>query len=558
MYGIYLAVFIERNGMLVRREQVVLEASRPTARAWKDAICPEHRLFLLRLWMACVVLVWMGACCLLPMLAYAGAGSPQKAEVSIQDIRGIHLLPYNFTLPIFGKKIAVDELAKLLPQDQYAVFFPSFGHFAQGMAMLSENGRFVQGMAILSENGRFAQGLERPSKEGRLAKGAVSKQTSAERQDIVSRVLRRYQRQLCFDVVEFSKSVASKKIRGVAMTGGDVDFVEGTDITLLFQTSDPKGFREALRCFATGRVVTKVQGEIEDLMYAGVASAHREISSFVMVMGDVVALSNSVAALRRVAHARYEPKESLAALDQYRFFRMRYLYDSEERVFLLMGDEALRLLGSPHLRVLQWRRAQVREQIRQQTALRRTMLLQGKHTARRLDIVPKIPDGGGLWLEGDRIFSEYYGSLRFMTPLRELEIMRITPAEKKAYEAWRGQYESKRRSFFDPIAMRISERDRRLRIDFSVIPLMTASVLRRWFDPMGSRSDAKSSEKAFAFLRRLFEAGGVRSGGSTKASASATSRPTTKNVEVLEWGVVFEQDGLSVRTVLQSPQAAAQ
>ncbi len=570
MYRGDVVVFVERIGMLANREQIVLAASRPTVRAWEDVICREQRLFLLRLWMACVVFVWMGACCWLPMLAYAGAGSPQKADVSIQDIRGIHLLPYNFTLPIFGKKIAVDELAKLLPQDQYAVFFPSFGHFAQGMAMLSEGGRFAQGIEKVSKHGLFARWEAMLSEGRRFVKRSANKQASAGKQDIVSRLLRRYQSQLCFDVVEFSKSAASKKIRGVAMTGGDVDFVEGTDITLLFQTSDPKGVSDALRCFPRDRGVTKVEGEIEDLAYTGMASEHREISSFIMVMGDVVALSNSVAALRRVAHARYEPKESLAALDQYKFFRMRYPYDSGERVFLLMGDEALRLLGSPHTRVLRWRRAQVREQIRQLTALRLAMFSQGKHPARRLSVVSKIPDGGGLWLEGDQIFSEYYGSLGFMTPLRELAIMQITPAEKKDYKAWRGQYESKRQSFFDPIAMRISERDRRLRIEISVVPLMRASVLRRWFEPTGdSRLGGGTKTSTPATSRPI-----------TNTSAFVASRPTTKNVtptakhekhsfqktdglgawgafRVVEWGVVFEEDGLSARVVLQSPKASA-
>ncbi len=374
----------------------------------------------------------------------------QKASVPIQDIRGIHIPPYNFTLPIFNKKIALDALASLVPQDQYAVFFPSFGRFTQGFSMLLQYGRLVMGLGG----------------EG----------------DLASRLVRRYQHQLCFDLAKIAKHPSSATIQRVAMTGGDIDFATGTDVALLFQTTDPKGLMEQIQCSAEGVGIVHSKGMIEDLPYTGASSVHREISSFVMAMGDVVVVSNSVAALRRIAHARYEPKESLAALHEYKFFRMRYPHHADEMVFLLVSDEALRLWGSPHIRLLAERRARVRRQILEQTAHHLPELVQGKSRAQRLDIVPDVADGGGLWLEGNRIFSEYYGSLEFMTPLRELTITHITPTEKQAYEVWRAHYESKWRGFFDPIAFRMLERDGKITTDLSVVPLIGTSSLRRWMD----------------------------------------------------------------------------
>ncbi len=69
-----------------------------------------------------------------------------------------------------------------------------------------------------------------------------------------------------------------------------------------------------------------------------------------------------------------------------------------------------------------------------------------------------IPDGGGaVWdhaRQGRRLGS-IYNTLHFATPLIELPIDSVSPAEEREYNEFRQQYLDLWRRYFDPVGMRI-------------------------------------------------------------------------------------------------------
>jgi hypothetical protein len=77
--------------------------------------------------------------------------------------------------------------------------------------------------------------------------------------------------------------------------------------------------------------------------------------------------------------------------------------------------------------------------------------------------------------------SDAYNTLAFATPLLELPMDNVTPRESMAYGTFRQEYLQLWRRYFDPVGMRLSLRDKRVRVETYILPLIDDngySVLR--------------------------------------------------------------------------------
>jgi hypothetical protein len=85
-------------------------------------------------------------------------------------------------------------------------------------------------------------------------------------------------------------------------------------------------------------------------------------------------------------------------------------------------------------------------------------------------------------LTSSGVSSSVYGTLDFMTPIRELQIDRITKREAVAYGRWRNTYQQNWRQYFDPIACRIALKENSIGLDLTVMPLIASTDYRQFVE----------------------------------------------------------------------------
>ena len=81
----------------------------------------------------------------------------------------------------------------------------------------------------------------------------------------------------------------------------------------------------------------------------------------------------------------------------------------------------------------------------------------------------EFPELGKVSLINGQIQSSKFGNLSFLKSVNELNITKITPAEKKAYEFFRNRYQSHWSKYFDPISAQLSMENGRIKGDLSIL-----------------------------------------------------------------------------------------
>ena len=140
-----------------------------------------------------------------------------KAEVTtiaLDSIRGVTVKEFDWKPMIKGLKPKKDPLAALIPDDQYAIFLPSF----QAMTDLIDNAD-KQGTPVLQ---------------------------AAEPRATDARVRQRYERQLGLSSSQLSRLIGPLLINSIAVTGADPYLRTGADIAVLFQAKHPDALRKSV------------------------------------------------------------------------------------------------------------------------------------------------------------------------------------------------------------------------------------------------------------------------------------------------------------------------
>ena len=374
----------------------------------------------------------------------------ETATVPIANIQGITVNAFDWTPLIKDLHPAADALAELIPEDQHAIFFPSFTAFNTLLDQADEHS-----LPLL-----------------RLAESRS--------EDALTR--ERYQTQLGLSVTMLGKLLGPTLIESVAITGSTPYLRMGSDITFLFQAKgdSPDALRKAivtqisLNTAATpGVQVAKADGP--NYSYSSMTTPDRRVSSYVATFGNVVVVTNSTKQLDAIAAVVKKQQKSLATAPEYTFFRNRYPRgEADQTALLVLSDATIRRWCGPRVRIADARRTAALAVLADLDAAR----IEGKLPEPLTNPCPTV-DLGELTLTPAGVRSSIYNTAAFMTPIGELDLDKVTPQEKMAYERWRDGYQRGYRQFFDPIAVKFSFTQQQLAVDVTVMPLIGESDYNR-------------------------------------------------------------------------------
>ncbi|MFP6855139.1 MAG: hypothetical protein VB980_05090, partial [Opitutales bacterium] len=364
-----------------------------------------------------------------------------NVTVRVDTIEGITIEEFDWKQLLKEQKTILDPLASSVPHDQHALFFRTFSDM---MTVFDE--ATLRGTP-------FLRMFETRSESAKSKK--------------------KYELQLCLPATELSRLLGPQLIDSVVFTSSDPFLRTGTDLAILYKA---KNLQALVAAFALRRAQTAtmhpdakaVSGQVNGISYSGLVSKDRLVCSYSATLGkNVVAVTNSLAQLKKLTIAHSGMKPSLAKLDEYRFFRQRYLHgNAEEKAFLMVSDAALRRWCGPRWRIAASRRTRAAAALSE---------LQARKIAGKPLDAQNFGQLGKVSLVNDQVHSSIYGNLRFLKPIAELELEKVSQAEKQAYEVFRRRYQSNWSAFFDPIAASIYMDEDKLTGDITILPLIGGS-----------------------------------------------------------------------------------
>lgn len=384
------------------------------------------------------------------------AGSSNQATVPITNLTGITISEMDWKPLLTNARPQHDPLARYIPADQHAIFFPSF----TAMTTLLDEA---------DADGTPALQFLEPRSEDALTRT-------------------KYQKQLCLDLDDLSRMVGPHVISSVALTGSDPYLRTGTDLGVLFEVKSPallKTFIAAKHAAIQerDRAAQAVNGTIEGVAFTGVVTQDRSISSYLATLEDTVLVSNSRQQLAFMIEAAKGKRAALGGLDEYAFFRTRYLRDNkEESAFIILTDATIRRWCGPQWRIANSRRTRAAAALADAQASNLNAMVKGTAKAGPVQTRFSSTDVGEIRVTTNGVVSSVYGTLDFLTPIVELPLTMVTREEADAYQMWRDGYQSNWRQFFDPIAIRVSSTGAQLKADLTVMPLIGGSDYRQFID----------------------------------------------------------------------------
>lgn len=378
----------------------------------------------------------------------------EEATVPVDSISGVTTRAMDWKSMVKGLKPELDPLAKYVPGDQHAVFFPSFGALTQVLDEVD-----ARGTQLLDYFGASTE--DHGTKD-------------------------RYQRQMCLPFSTLGRLLGPQVVSAVALTGSDPFVLGGSDVVLLFECKEPailEAFLGARHKEALQNGATRVEGEVPGARYTGVVTPDRTVSSYVARYGETLVVTNSFPALTRVAVTAVDSTKSMLAVDEYVWFRDRYRRGEDgESALLVLPDAAIRRWAGPRSRIGDARRLRAAAVMADVQARHVDALMAGSLTPGSSAAAPNVAASADFVWTRHGVHSPVWGNLGFLTPISELSVDRVTPSEKVAYENFRDTFQQRWR-VFDPIAVRFSARADRLDVDATIQPLVLDSEygeLRRW------------------------------------------------------------------------------
>ncbi len=266
------------------------------------------------------------------------AANPRRNTVKLADLEGptVESHPWGKMLAaqtLAGKQPEASPLSLCVPADQYFVEFRSLGKLLEA----SEVGD-LWGDHLFTQAAKSAQS----QRAGERVKAQLAMQT-----DPLARPF--------YDMV----------VSEVALTGSDLYFREGTDVTLLFAVKQPEVFKLRMDGFLEAAAKSRPDavrstGKILGVDYVEVSTPDRAISALsAYPRPDLHVRSNSKAALERVL-AAVAGQQGVARLgDTAEFKYIRTLMprgDKREDGFVYLSDPFIRHIVGPQVKLTELRR----------------------------------------------------------------------------------------------------------------------------------------------------------------------------------------------------------
>jgi hypothetical protein len=398
--------------------------------------------------------------------------TPPRGErsVALSEVQGVTVPAQPWDRLLAGEKPQAEPLAGLVPHDNYYVFFKSIRKFIDFGELLDQWGTSV--LRVYEIKSRDGQHRER------------------------------YERQLCLKSTVLAKTLGPALVKGVAVTGSDPYVREGTDVTVIFHVANRPLFLAAVEGFLQQarkehrRRLREDREKYHGTTIETFVTPLREVSLHRAVVGDFVIYANSPVGVRRVLDAHEGRSKRLAEASDFRYMRTVFPPDDrEEDGFVFLPDAFIRQLTGPASRIKEKRRVEALTSLYMVTSAAlfcawETGKIPADHAAvlagagLRPEDVPVPEDKGVRWDSGRQMaVANVYNTIPFATPLIELPIDKVTPAEARDYARFRDEYAKLWRTYFDPIGLRLSLDDRRVRVETHIVPLAASEqyrALRDW------------------------------------------------------------------------------
>jgi hypothetical protein len=382
--------------------------------------------------------------------------------VPIGKLEGIDVPEHPWEKMMAGKRPADEPVARLVPDDNYYVNFKDVRKFIEFTELLDQWGA------------NLIRAYEVHSRDYRLKE--------------------RYQQQLCLRSTELGKKLGPLVLRSLAITGSDPYLREGSDVALIFHVNNRALFLAAVQPFLDeagkkfGAQLHRGKEEVDGVTVESFVTPRREVSLYRGAFGDYVVYANSRDGLRRILDTKAGRHKALADALDFQYMRTIFRHDDKDEAgFAYLSDAFIRQLVGPASKIKEKRRL---EALTSMYMLTEGALYHAWQTGRppadhaallaAAALKPEevyLPEGRPLvWDAREQVaVSEAYNTLQFATPLVELPIGNVTPAEAEAYRQFRLEYLGLWRRYFDPIGMRIALDDRQVRLDTFILPLVANS-----------------------------------------------------------------------------------
>ncbi|MFP6762984.1 MAG: hypothetical protein VB858_05180, partial [Planctomycetaceae bacterium] len=241
----------------------------------------------------------------------------------------------------------------------------------------------------------------------------------------------------------------------------------------------------------------------------------RTVSSFVVQVEGYAVFSNSHVIVRRIIDTLTGSAASLHASPDYRYVStLLPPGKTPGEAYLFASDAFLRHLISPEFKIAEKRRlVSFNNLVMLNNASLFYRLESGRSPASLNELIEgrfvnssKIIDPtGGVFAfdtERDTCTSSLYNRIKYLTPIVELRVERVSELEQQEYSRYRKRYEQKFQQYFGPLAARMTTGDT-VRIETCTLPFKNGSQdqeLRALFDerplPISTAGVAKSAVKS--------------------------------------------------------------
>lgn len=410
--------------------------------------------------------------------------SERKIDVAL--LPGIDIAEHPWKKMMAGKKPLPEPLAKLVPHDNYYVTFHNLDAFLAFGELADQWGGNV--MHAVQVHSRDYHVRERYEEQLCLPSGkAIHK--------IVPQAL--------------LKQFTSDLIVDMAITGSDLNFKEGTDVSVIFHVKDKKQFLATFDLFIDAARKKHGKHLIADRSrYLGVEIENfttelREVSLHRAAVGDFVIYANSPIALERILNTRGKLYKSLADSLDFQYMRTVFPRDAkEEDGFAFLSDAFIRQLVGPVAKIKTKRRYEALTSL--QLATHAALFVgaeTGKLPAGSMELMKisglrgdelDVPEGPRVAWHGNRrlAVSPMYNTLHFTTPIIELPLDKVTPSEARDYAEFRREYMGLWRQFFDPVGLRLKLNDKQVKLEAYILPLVATTQynqLRQYIGGPGTK-----------------------------------------------------------------------
>lgn len=409
-----------------------------------------------------------------------------REMIDIARLTGPTIKGHPWEKMLGDRKPDVGQLAGLVPEDNYIVEFRSVTR----MLDLLDNAD-LWGAHFLSQASNEAQ---------------------------TQQVGERMRRQLAIETNRLLRPLYDKVVEELAITGTDLAFGEGTDVTLIFRVKKPELLKARMDGFLVAalksrRDARRDEGELHGVPYVSVTTPDRAVHVFSAYPEPNLHLrSNSREGLLRVLSAikgkdlEGKPVRRLGESTEYAYVRTLMPRGAkEEDGFVYLSDPFIRRLVGPHLKLTERRRMLCYNHLRMighAALLYRTEFGKAPTSMDELVKTGCLPgkfndgdftciDGGkySLSADGSSGACSHHGHAHNLVPCCETPLAWVTGTEADEYDAFLREYNNYWRTYFDPIAVRVQVTPQHYRLETIVLPLINNTIYQALHDSLAGKPE---------------------------------------------------------------------